>query len=130
LEARNGLLQYDEVIRLVDDSRGRLSLGPETIKRLHFFAIDGIYCCAGQFREWPVAIKGSLHKPPEHRFVGALVDEMCELANDTSDWSPIRTAAYLLWRLNWIHPFAGGNGRTSRAIAYLALCVGLGFRAY
>jgi Fic family protein len=32
-----------------------------------------------------------------------------------------------LWKLNWIHPFAGGNGRTARAVALLALCVRLGF---
>jgi Fic family protein len=28
-----------------------------------------------------------------------------------------------MWRLNWIHPFADGNGRTSRAASYLVLCV-------
>jgi len=33
-----------------------------------------------------------------------------------------------MWRLNWIHPFFGGNGRTARSIAYLVLCAGLGFR--
>jgi Fic family protein len=31
-----------------------------------------------------------------------------------------------MWRVNWIHPFAGGNGRTSRAASYLVLCVRLG----
>lgn len=30
-----------------------------------------------------------------------------------------------MWRLNWIHPFTDGNGRTSRAISYLVLCVRL-----
>ena len=33
-----------------------------------------------------------------------------------------------MWRLNWIHPFADGNGRTSRAVSYLVLCVRLGER--
>lgn len=27
-----------------------------------------------------------------------------------------------MWRLNWVHPFDDGNGRTSRAVAYLVLC--------
>jgi Fic family protein len=27
-------------------------------------------------------------------------------------------AAYALWRLNWIHPFVEGNGRTARAACY------------
>jgi len=30
-----------------------------------------------------------------------------------------------MWRLNWIHPFEDGNGRTSRAISYLVLCIGM-----
>jgi len=30
------------------------------------------------------------------------------------------------WRLNWIHPFDDGNGRTSRAVSYLVLCARLG----
>ena len=34
----------------------------------------------------------------------------------------------MLWKLNWIHPFADGNGRTARAISYLVLCVALGIR--
>ncbi|WP_400770301.1 Fic family protein [Methylosinus sporium] len=28
-----------------------------------------------------------------------------------------------LWRLNWIHPFIEGNGRTARAACYYLLCV-------
>lgn len=31
-------------------------------------------------------------------------------------------AAYGLWRLNWIHPFVEGNGRTARATCYYLLC--------
>lgn len=36
--------------------------------------------------------------------------------------------SYILWRLNWIHPFADGNGRTSRAVSYLVLSVRTGYR--
>jgi len=32
-------------------------------------------------------------------------------------------AAYVLWRLNYIHPFINGNGRTARAACYYLLCV-------
>lgn len=39
--------------------------------------------------------------------------------------SPIHLAAYVMWRLNWIHPFTDGNGRTSRALSYLVLCIRL-----
>jgi Fic family protein len=33
-----------------------------------------------------------------------------------------------MWRLNWIHPFADGNGRTARAVSYLVLCMKMGSR--
>lgn len=36
-------------------------------------------------------------------------------------------ASYLIWRINWIHPFFGGNGRTARAVSYLIPCAKLGF---
>jgi Fic family protein len=31
-----------------------------------------------------------------------------------------------MWRLNWIHPFADGNGRTSRIISYVVLSIRAG----
>lgn len=34
-------------------------------------------------------------------------------------------AAYVLWRMNWIHPFVDGNGRTARAVSYLIISVRL-----
>ena len=36
---------------------------------------------------------------------------------------PTELAAYALWRLNWIHPFVEGNGRTARAACYYLLCM-------
>jgi Fic family protein len=38
-------------------------------------------------------------------------------------WTATELAAYGLWRLNWIHPFVEGNGRTARAVCYFLLCV-------
>jgi Fic family protein len=32
-----------------------------------------------------------------------------------------------MWRLNWIHPFSDGNGRTSRALSYALLGIKLGY---
>lgn len=40
---------------------------------------------------------------------------------------PISIAAYALWRINWIHPFKNGNGRSARAFAYACLCLKFGF---
>lgn len=40
----------------------------------------------------------------------------------------LHLCAYVMWRLNWIHPFTDGNGRTSRALAYFVLCAKIGYR--
>ena len=45
---------------------------------------------------------------------------------EPSNGGAMSAAAYALWRFNWIHPFAGGNGRTARALAYLILCIDMG----
>ena len=39
---------------------------------------------------------------------------------------PTLLPAYALWRLNWIHPFVEGNGRTARAACYYLLCLRAG----
>ena len=53
---------------------------------------------------------------------------MCDYINQNrTAKTPVHLAAYAMWRLNWIHPFFGGNGRTSRAFSYLVLCIGLKF---
>jgi len=56
------------------------------------------------------------------------VEEMCDYVNEWSQRSAIHLASYVMWRVNWIHPFHGGNGRTSRAVSYLTLCAKLGYR--
>jgi Fic family protein len=52
---------------------------------------------------------------------------MCDYVNANLDRSPIHLSAYLLWRINWIHPFEDGNGRTARGISYAVLCITLGY---
>jgi fido (protein-threonine AMPylation protein) len=37
----------------------------------------------------------------------------------------LHVAAYVLWKINWIHPFDEGNGRTARAAMYYALSLKL-----
>jgi Fic family protein len=131
LEARNGLLQFDEVIKLVGEvERGAsFRLRPSMLQSLHRIAIQDIYDCAGNYRTAPVQIEGTDHQPPSWQDVPRLVEEMCDYVNEHWQVStPVYLSAYLMWRINWIHPFAGGNGRTSRAVSYLALCSRLGCR--
>lgn len=130
LEARNGLLQFDEVLKLVDSSirSGKFVLRPSTVQSFQRLAIKDIYTCAGNYRTGPVSIDGTSHEPPAPEDVASLVEEMCDYVNDNWDERPIHLASYVMWRVNWIHPFAGGNGRTSRAASYLVLLARLGYR--
>jgi Fic family protein len=128
LEAANGVTQIDYLTSLVIE-RGQRDLRESHIKELQRIAIDGIYPCGGTYRDARdhISITGSEHTPPEAAFVESYVREMVDELNRSRDngTAALDRAAYALWRLNWIHPFRGGNGRTSRAIAYLILCMDL-----
>lgn len=43
---------------------------------------------------------------------------------DTYD--PVFLATYVLWKLNYVHPFINGNGRTARVACLFVLCLKLG----
>lgn len=132
LEAENTLLQFDEVLDWIDATvrDGRIfRLRPSMILGLHRTAMTGVHPQAGTFRNAGVEIGGSRHAPPHEGLVAAKVEDLCDWIN--RNWkakSAIELCAYVMWRLNWIHPFADGNGRTTRAVAYLVLCVKAGAR--
>lgn len=128
-EARNGFRQYDAAIGTIQESleRGAFKLRPSLILGLQREALAGISSYAGNYRPGGVAIEGSKHEPVGAHLVPALVEDMCDYVNDNWDGStPLHLAAYLMWRLNWIHPFADGNGRTSRIISYVVLSIRAG----
>lgn len=128
-EARNGFRQYDAAIESIHSAldRGSFKLRPSLILGLQREALAGISAYAGNYRPGGVAIEGSKHQPVGAHLVPELVEDMCDYVNDHWDEStPIHLAAYLMWRLNWIHPFADGNGRTSRIISYVVLSIRAG----
>ncbi len=125
IEAENALLQFDAVRCLVNERATDLRLTPQDVCNLQRSAVQGIYSCAGQFRQVPISISNTPHTPPPWEEIPKHVADMCDYANSVSSQS-FHVSAYLMWRLNWIHPFADGNGRTSRAVSYLALCCGFG----
>ena len=129
-EAENGLRQFDEVIQRINDSLQPdrpFKLRPSAILSLHRRALDGISSFAGLFRPG-IEIRGSKHRPPGAHLVAELVEQLCDYVNENwSKASALHLASYVLWRMNWIHPFVDGNGRTSRATSYLVLCVRLGY---
>lgn len=131
-EAENGLRQFDSVVGLVQRylaERWRFASRVSTILGLHRDALLGVHPLAGNFRPSTVEIRGSRHVPPDAWQVPSLVEEMCDYVNDRWETAtPLHLAAYVMWRLNWVHPFADGNGRTARAVSYLVLCMKMGGR--
>jgi len=53
-------------------------------------------------------------------------DFVNEVNRGWSEVDPVVLATFVLWRLNHIHPFINGNGRTARAACYFVLCVTAG----
>lgn len=131
-EVENGIGQFRIAMDIVKDHvqnhEKPFQLRASHILRLHEAALIGIHPQAGTFRNSPVSISKSNHQPPEHYFVADFVTEMCDYVNsrwNDAGYSKIHLSAYLMWQLNWIHPFKDGNGRTSRVVSYTVLCLGM-----
>lgn len=130
-EAKNGLRQFDQAVELIGyytQPQRPFKLRPSMIMSLNRCALEGIERLAGVFRPGAVEIGGSKHTPPGAHLVPECVEEMCDYVNANWNRTPIHLASYVMWRLNWIHPFVDGNGRTTRTVSFVVLCVRLGYR--
>lgn len=127
LEARNGVRQLDYISSLVNAGERQITdIRESHVLGLHAMAVQDIYPCGGNYRDAlsRVVIKGSTHQIPHEALVPSLVRDLVDRLNAGRASEPaIYRAAYALWRLNWIHPFRGGNGRTARALSYLVICM-------
>ena len=127
LAIANGNRQYDFLRSVVGASLavGRPFLSAEVIKALNFHAITCLHTSAGAYR--PCLVTVGTHQPPDHYRVAALMDDFINVVNRSWEVTDdVVLAAFVLWRLNWIHPFINGNGRTARAACYFALCLKAG----
>lgn len=63
------------------------------------------------------------HKPSDWPIVYDEMERLVEtLHKNWSAWNSVEAAAYALWAINHVHPFAEGNGRTARALSYYVFC--------
>lgn len=127
LEVENGNRQYDFIRSIIAASLvvQRPMLSSTVIKALNFHAITCLHTNAGEYRPCPVTVGN--HQPPAHFRVEALMDDMINMVNwHWNQTDAVVLATYVLWRLNWIHPFINGNGRTARATCYFILCLKAG----
>lgn len=127
LAIENGSRQYDFLRSLVETSLAvqRPFLSAHILKALNFHAITCLHTNAGEYR--PCQVTVGTHVPPEHYRVDALMDDFVNQVNRVWESADdVALAAWVLWRLNWIHPFINGNGRTARAACYFVLCLKAG----
>lgn len=127
LAISNGSRQYDFLNSIVETAAAvkRLFLSEHIVKALNFQAITCLHTNAGEYR--PCEVKVGNHTPPAHFRVDALMEDFVNEVNRYwTETDPIALAAFVLWKLNHIHPFINGNGRTARAACYFVLCLRLG----
>jgi Fic family protein len=127
LEISNGERHYSFLQSIVAASLevGRPFLSQYIVKAINYHAIACLHTNAGEYRPCEVVV--GTHEPPQHFRVAALMDDFVNMVNrrwETED--PVVLASFVLWRLNYIHPFINGNGRTARATSYFVLCMKAG----
>ncbi|HTT74647.1 MAG TPA: Fic family protein [Candidatus Binataceae bacterium] len=123
LQEKNLARQYDLLTTFIEIGlkQGPMALDKYALWALNHVAVAGISQFGGRFREQPIYVGN--HIPPHFKDVPDLMDQFISFIHE--NWfhaTSTQLAAYGLWRLNWIHPFIEGNGRTARATCYYLLC--------
>ncbi|MBC6441392.1 MAG: Fic family protein [Rhodospirillales bacterium] len=128
LEASNEQRHYDFLRSIVEAAleMDRPLLSQTVLKALNFHAIACLHSNAGMYRPCIVSV-GENENFPEPWQLPDLMDDFVNLVNrHWMESNPLSLAAFVLWRLNRIHPFINGNGRTARAACLFVLCLKLG----
>lgn len=128
IQERNLLRQYDLMLNCIEIglAKGIDAFDKYTLWSLNAAAIANIAQFGGRFREEPIYVGN--HTPPHFNEVPELMDRFISVIHENWDHEshPLTLPAYALWRLNWIHPFVEGNGRTARAACYYLICLRFG----
>jgi Fic family protein len=125
VQEQNLLRQYDLLTNCIEIGflKGIEAFDKYTLWSLNAAAVANIAQFGGRFREQPIYVGD--HIPPHFKDVPNLVDQFISVIHENWDLidHPTTLPAYALWRLNWIHPFIEGNGRTARAACYYLICL-------
>jgi Fic family protein len=125
VQEQNLLRQYDLLTNCIEIglSKGIEAFDKYVLWSFNAVAVANIAQFGGRFREQPIYVGN--HIPPHFKEVPGLVDQFISVVHENWDIMdhPTVLPAYALWRLNWIHPFIEGNGRTARAACYYLICL-------
>jgi len=125
IQEQNLLRQYDLLTNSIEIGlkQGIEAFDKYILWQLNTHAVTNISQFSGRFREQPIYV--SNHIPPHFKEVPHQIDLFLSIIHE--NWEiidhPTWLPAYALWRLNWIHAFVEGNGRTARAACYYLLCM-------
>lgn len=125
IQEQNLLRQYDLLSNCIEIGleKGIEAFDKYTLWALNYAAVSNISQFGGRYREEPIYVGD--HKPPHFKDVPNEMDRFFSVIHE--NWTviddPTTLPAYALWRLNWIHPFVEGNGRTARAACYYLICL-------
>src|SRR5258708_17212457 len=125
IQEQNLLRQYDLLSNCIEIglANGIEFFDKYTLWALNYTAVANIAQFGGRYREDPIYV--GKHNPPHFDDVPNLMDRFFSLIHE--NWTlvdhPTMLAGYALWRLDWIHPFVEGNGRTARAACYYLICL-------
>ncbi len=125
---KNLLRQYDLLLNCIEIGleKGIEAFDKYTLLSLNATAVSNLAQFGGRYRQEPIYV--SNHRPPHFKEVSDEMDRFFAVIHEnwSSSGDPMVLPAYALWRLNWIHPFVEGNGRTARAACYYLICLKVG----
>ncbi len=125
IQEQNLLRQYDLLSNCIEIGieKGIEAFDKYTLWSLNYAAVSNIAQFGGRYRKEPIYVGN--HIPPHFKDVPDEMDRFFSVVHE--NWTiiahPTTLPAYALWRLNWIHPFVEGNGRTARAACYYLMCM-------
>ncbi len=108
---------------LYDFVKKKKELDENTILQIHKIILKNINDAeAGHYRKANVMILGAVHIPPSAIKIPRLMDEFIQwYYQNKKKLSVAELAAWVHYKLVYIHPFIDGNGRTSRLLMNLIL---------
>jgi Fic family protein len=117
-------INHKECIELIQKFvEKKEELNVQFIKQLHKIILKNIDDYqAGKYRKTNVRILGAVHIPPDATKIERLMDEfLIWYYTNKYKISVPELAAWVQYKLVWIHPFIDGNGRTARLLMNLVL---------
>jgi Fic family protein len=126
------IVGYRRALSWIHANHQKITIDPETLKRLHALAQGGTSGDAGQWKRAPNEIieihpdgrREVRFRPLEPAQVPSAIEELCVAYRHSIDQqkvTPLLALACLVLDVLCIHPFRDGNGRVSRLLTLLAL---------